>query len=126
MSWAGGAFAPRPDLALRLGSAALMGAPEPGISSQTVAGDGHALAQLLGSSVRTLQRELQERGTSHQALVEEIRSQRALQLLEEPEINVTEASYRLGFSEPSAFFRAFRRWTGTTPAAALASRRAHA
>ena len=80
-------------------------------------------ASRLRRSARTLQRELQQRGTSHQAILEEIRCQRALQLLEEPQINVTEVSYRLGFSEPSAFFRAFRRWTGTTPAAALASKR---
>jgi AraC-like DNA-binding protein len=80
-------------------------------------------AAKLARSARTLQRELQQRGTSHQAIVDELRAKRALTLLEAPNTNVTEVSWKLGFSEPSAFFRAFRRWTGTTPAAALASRR---
>ncbi len=65
-------------------------------------------------SKRTLQRELGKRGTSHQALVDEVRRARAQALLETG-LTVAQVSERLGFSEPSAFFRAFRRWTGETP-----------
>lgn len=73
-----------------------------------------SLVTRLGVSRRTLQRELQKRGTSHQALLDEARRGRARELLETG-VTVAEVSERLGFSEPSAFFRAFRRWTGHTP-----------
>jgi len=73
-----------------------------------------ALAAKLERPKRTLQRELARRGTSHQRLVDEARRARAQSLLETG-VTVAEVSERLGFSEPSAFFRAFRRWTGETP-----------
>lgn len=76
-----------------------------------------SVASKLAVSRRTLQRELQRRGTSHQALVDEVRRARARELLEEG-FTVADVSEKLGFSEPSAFFRAFRRWTGHTPKAA--------
>jgi AraC-like DNA-binding protein len=73
-----------------------------------------ALAARLERPKRTLQRELSRRGTSHQGLVDEARRTRAQAMLETG-VTVAEVSDRLGFSEPSAFFRAFRRWTGETP-----------
>ncbi len=77
-----------------------------------------SLAARLGTSRRTLQRELGRRGTSHLQLVDEARRSRARELLESG-ISIANVSDRLAFSEPSAFFRAFRRWTGQTPKAAL-------
>jgi AraC-like DNA-binding protein len=65
---------------------------------------------------RTLQRELERRGLSHQQIVDDVRRERALVLLGVVP-TVAEVAYELGFSEPSAFFRAFRRWTGTSPRA---------
>lgn len=76
----------------------------------------------LGVARRSLQRELQQRGTSHKEILDDVRRERALHLLEVPGLTVTEVAYRLGFSEPSAFFRAFRRWTGKSPKAAVAQR----
>jgi AraC-like DNA-binding protein len=76
-----------------------------------------SLAARLKITRRTLQRELQRRGTSHKALLDDARRARALHLLEDGRLSVTEVAYALGLSEPSAFFRAFRRWTGTSPAA---------
>ncbi|MBL8951019.1 MAG: AraC family transcriptional regulator ligand-binding domain-containing protein [Myxococcaceae bacterium] len=73
-----------------------------------------ALAAKLDRPKRTLQRELSRRGTSHQTLVDEARRTKAQALLETG-ATVADVSERLGFSEPSAFFRAFRRWTGETP-----------
>jgi AraC-like DNA-binding protein len=69
---------------------------------------------------RTPQRELQKRGTSHTQILDAVRRERAQHLLSEGHLTVAEVSKRLGFSEPSAFFRAFRRWTGTSPKAAIA------
>jgi AraC-like DNA-binding protein len=65
---------------------------------------------------RTLQRELHRRGTSHQEILDEVRRERALALLGEA-CTVAEVAARLAYSESSAFFRAFRRWTGASPRA---------
>jgi AraC-like DNA-binding protein len=76
-------------------------------------------AERLQIARRTLQRELSRRGTSHQALLDELRRARAHRLLDEGRLTVAEIARRLAFSDPSAFFRSFRRWTGTSPRAAL-------
>jgi len=73
------------------------------------------ISQKLGISVRTLQRKLKEEGTSHQDLLDEMRSDLSKRYLQEPKLAICEVAYLLGFSEPSAFHRAFRRWTGITP-----------
>jgi AraC-like DNA-binding protein len=76
--------------------------------------DLDVLAVRLGENKRTLQRWLRERSTSHSRLLDELRSTRAAVLLDSG-IRVVEVATRLGFAEPSAFFRAYRRWTGTSP-----------
>jgi AraC-like DNA-binding protein len=65
---------------------------------------------------RTVQRELARRETTFRALLDEYRRARALELLEAGG-SLADISYQLGFSQPSAFFRAFRRWTRSTPLA---------
>lgn len=67
------------------------------------------VARLLGVSARTLQRRLHDQGTSFRAVVDEVRSTEAARLLERGERASTIAEL-LGFSEESAFRRAFRRW----------------
>jgi AraC-like DNA-binding protein len=74
-----------------------------------------AIARRLGLSTRTLQRRLEEHGTSLQDLLEEMRRDLAIRYLAQPDITISAVAYLLGFSEPSTFHRAFRRWTGTTP-----------
>ena len=64
---------------------------------------------------RTLQRRLREEGVGYAALVEEMRAKFAAEYLNDPSLSISEISYLLGFSEPSAFSRAFRRWTGKSP-----------
>jgi AraC-like DNA-binding protein len=84
---------------------------------------GHGDASLEGAakhlhtSTRTLQRELSRRGTSHKEVLDSVRRERAQALLGEGTMTVAEVATRLAYSEPSAFFRAFRRWTGTSPRA---------
>jgi AraC-like DNA-binding protein len=73
------------------------------------------VAAQLGLSERTLQRKLQELGTSHNDLVEQIRRDLAMRYLKEPDMAICEVAYLTGFSEPSSFHRAFKRWTGVTP-----------
>ncbi len=72
----------------------------------------------LGMSGRTLQRRLSEEGLSFQLLVDESRRRLALRLLrQEANVSLTEVTFMTGFSDQSAFTRAFRRWTGQTPGA---------
>jgi len=74
-----------------------------------------AIARKLRMSPRTLQRRLKDEGTSHQDLLDDLRRELAQKYLREPTVAISEAAFLLGFSEPSAFHRAFKRWTGTTP-----------
>ncbi|MYN01585.1 helix-turn-helix domain-containing protein [Pseudoduganella sp. DS3] len=73
------------------------------------------VAALMAMSERTLQRRLAEEGTSFSALVDETRRALARQSLEAGELSLKMLSFQLGFSEPSAFYRACKRWFGTTP-----------
>jgi AraC-like DNA-binding protein len=79
------------------------------------------IAKQLGLGGRSLQRRLKDEGTSFQALRDETRRHLADRYLEEG-LSIAEVSFLLGFSEPSAFFRAFKRWTGSTPGASLLAR----
>ncbi|HCR1369320.1 AraC family transcriptional regulator [Pseudomonas aeruginosa] len=73
------------------------------------------VAQALHLSQRTLQRRLQEEGTSYQQLLDDTRRDMAEQYLQQPGLTLLEVAYLLGFADPSNFFRAFRRWFGCTP-----------
>ena len=72
-------------------------------------------ARRLAMSPRTLQRRLSEEGTSFDTLREETRKQTAEMYLADRTLSVSEVAFLLGFSEPGAFHRAFRRWHNTTP-----------
>jgi AraC-like DNA-binding protein len=80
------------------------------------------IASSLAMSGRQLQRTLREEGTTYQALLDQVRRDRALAQLRLPGTTATEVALLLGFSEASAFTRAFRRWTGETPGAYAAKR----
>ncbi len=73
------------------------------------------LAAELGVSVRTLRRRLADEGTDYETVVDEIREALAEALLATTTLTVAEVSERLGYSEPSAFARAFRRWKAMSP-----------
>jgi AraC-like DNA-binding protein len=74
-------------------------------------------ARGLHMSARTVQRRLHAEGTSHREILDGVRQELARRYLREHQISLDQVACYLGFSEPSAFHRAFRRWTGTTPAA---------
>jgi AraC-like DNA-binding protein len=75
------------------------------------------LAAAMGMSVRSLQRRLGAAGASYRALLERTRYELALRYLDDPAKSVTEITFLLGFSEQSAFSRAFKRWHGQAPSA---------
>jgi len=81
------------------------------------------MAARLHMSARTLHRRLEEEGTAFRHVVAEVRRETAERHLAERDLPIGEIGYLLGFSETSAFHRAFKRWTGWRP---LAYRRAHA
>ncbi len=73
------------------------------------------VASTMGVSVRTLQRRLEGEGTSFAELLDGFRRKMAAHLLRDPELAVYEIAFLLGYSEPSTFFRACRRWYGASP-----------
>jgi AraC-like DNA-binding protein len=78
--------------------------------------DVDAVADELAISGRTLQRRLRDEGTSFREVLATTRRDLAEALLATGVGSVTEIAHRLGFSETAAFSRAFRRWTGQSPA----------
>jgi AraC-like DNA-binding protein len=75
-----------------------------------------AIADTLHVSLRSLQRRLKEEDTSFRDLLEETRQELARQYLRDGRRSIGEITYLLGFTEPSNFTRAFKRWTGKSPA----------
>jgi AraC-like DNA-binding protein len=74
------------------------------------------VAQRLGMTARTLQRRLQDEALGFTALVDEARLRLARRYLADESLSISEVSFALGYSEPSAFTRAFKRWAGCAPA----------
>ena len=75
-----------------------------------------AVARDLGTSPRQIQRELAAEGTSFKEVVRDFRRELALHYLALARYSPKEVTLLLGYSDPAAFHRAFRRWTGETPA----------
>src|SRR5215467_2949561 len=75
----------------------------------------HDMAKQLHMSRRTLQRRLAEADTGYLQLVDETRKDLALRYMEDATRSITDVAFTLGFSQQSAFTRAFKRWTGVNP-----------
>jgi AraC-like DNA-binding protein len=73
------------------------------------------VAKKLAMGPRTLQRRLKEYGFDFKKLVEDTRQRFAVTYLKDRKNSLTEIAFLLGYSELSAFNRAFKRWTGSTP-----------
>jgi AraC-like DNA-binding protein len=73
------------------------------------------VARDLGMSSRTLQRRLSQQGLSYQRVLDRVRRETAEKSIADSALSIGEIAYLVGYSEPAAFHRAFRRWTGTTP-----------
>lgn len=74
-----------------------------------------AASGALAVSPRTLQLRLEREGTSFAAVIDAVRKEHALALLAEPGLPISAIAAQAGFATPSAFTRAFRRWTGLPP-----------
>lgn len=73
------------------------------------------VAERMSMTLRTLQRRLGEAGTCYRDVLNDTRHKLAVSYLRSEQYSVGEIAFLLGFSEVSAFTRAFRRWTGTSP-----------
>lgn len=73
------------------------------------------VARALGKSVRTLLRHLEQEGHTFEQILDDSRRQLAIAYSADPRLAAFEIAGLLGYTEPSAFFRAFRRWTGDSP-----------
>jgi AraC-like DNA-binding protein len=89
-------------------------------AAEALLSDGQAnidrVARELGLSRQTLYRRLKAEGVTFEELLEGIRKRLALKYLGRDKLSVKAAAYKLGFSDPAAFSRAFKRWTGSNPA----------
>ena len=77
--------------------------------------DKSLIAAQLGMSERTLQRRLRDEGTNFKEILDDTRHYLARELLRNTQLPLTEVAAHMGFSEPSAFYRAFKKWEGCTP-----------
>lgn len=73
------------------------------------------VASSVSMSVSTLRRRLQEEGTSFQRIKDDCRKEAALTYMNSPQLAINDVARLMGFDEPSAFFRSFKKWTGMTP-----------
>jgi len=74
------------------------------------------IAHVMHMSESTLRRRLAEEGRTHSEIVDVAREQLARRYLDNLHVSLSEVAHRLGFGHPPAFHRAFKRWTGMTPA----------
>jgi AraC-like DNA-binding protein len=104
---------------------ALEAAPPPLVATIRVAiavelatsgGELARVAKRVAMSTRTLQRRLEEAGTSYQDIVDGVRAGMARALLREKSRSIVDVAFELGYADLKSFYRAFRRWTDTTPA----------
>jgi AraC-like DNA-binding protein len=80
------------------------------------------VADRMGLSRQTLSRKLKAEGATFEKLLDELRRTLALSYLSGKKVSVKETAYLVGFSEPAAFSRAFKRWTGSSPRTFRASK----
>lgn len=73
------------------------------------------VARRLAVSTRTLQRRLAEAGMTFQHLLDEVRAAMAHRLLREERASIQDTAFTLGYADVQSFYRAFKRWTNTTP-----------
>jgi AraC-like DNA-binding protein len=89
------------------------------VSMLLASGSGYPDIQLvadrLGTSVRTLQRQLRATGVTYATVVQQVRCAAARQMLKESRRRISDVARQLGYSDPAHFTRAFQRWTGDTP-----------
>jgi len=104
----------RSDIVNRTLSAIMEQLPAGGVNEVTV-------AAAMNMTTRTLHRKLAEKGISFRSLLTSARKELVKRYLDEPSYSITEISFLLGYTDTSAFSRAFRRWYGKSPTQARES-----
>jgi AraC-like DNA-binding protein len=79
--------------------------------------DLEAMAREVNTAPATLRRKLKAEGQTYQAIKDDLRRDLAITYLSGTQLSIRDIALALGFLEPSAFHRAFRKWTGTSPGA---------
>jgi len=82
------------------------------------------ISRALNMSAPTLRRRLKREGTTFQQLKDEARCEAAMLCLDRPDLSINDVALQMGFTDPSAFHRSFKKWTSQTPGQFRASRRA--
>jgi AraC-like DNA-binding protein len=85
----------------------------PQLHTGEISADG--VARTLGFSRQTLFRRLRAEGATYEQVLDTLRHRMAMRYLTGAKVSVNETAYLVGFSEPAAFSRAFKRWTGKSP-----------
>ena len=93
---------------------ALRGALYAGLFRNDVSGDD--VARHMHLHRRTLNRRLKEAGTTFRQVLDQVRFELAQEMLSDTSLHIAEIAARLGYRMPSTFTRAFRRWSGSSPA----------
>ena len=96
------------DIVQQVKAAILDQLPSGNVTEETV-------AEAVYTSKRSLQRKLNEKGTTFKTILTDVRQDLALKYIHDRKLTLTEISFMLGFSEMSSFSRAFKRWTGESP-----------
>jgi len=107
---------PAPALLQGASSAAPASQPAAPMPAPLPMHSAESLAELLHISPRTLHRQLKEEGATLQALKDEVRRARALELLHRSRRPIKQIAAAAGFANEKSFIRAFRAWTGQSPA----------
>ncbi len=81
------------------------------------------ISSALNMSAPTLRRRLKKEGTTFQKLKDDARCEAAKLCLDRPDLSINEVALQMGFTDPSAFHRSFKKWTGMTPGQFRAERR---
>lgn len=73
------------------------------------------IAEVTGMSLRSFQRQLAKEHLSYSLLIDQVRFETAVGLLQDPSLKLIEIALELGYNDAANFTRAFKRWTGMSP-----------
>lgn len=73
------------------------------------------IAEVTGMSLRSFQRQLAKEHLSYSLLIDQVRFETAVGLLQDPDLKLIEIAFELGYTDAANFTRAFKRWTGMSP-----------
>jgi AraC-like DNA-binding protein len=85
-------------------------------TARNVVANLQEVSALLDLGPQTIRRRLAKEGTSYNSIKSRVKRDVAMRALNDPDLTIEEVAIRIGYSEPAAFIRAFKSWTGFSPA----------